>query len=455
MSGQALFAARCVVIPPPEGAVVLFNGKDMSNWERRNGRPSPWAVTDGVMIAREADVLTRQEFGDHRLHLEFQIPPRPEKADAGYGNSGIYIHGFYEIQIIDSRGRPPHKSESNGAVYSLAAPRSDESLPAGEWQSYDIYFHAPRLDGDRKVISPARITVYLNGSRIHDNIEIKATPGSLSEDRFKATGPVLLQYHGYPLRFRNVWAQKLEERPPGKPIRTMRLKLADDVSVELALIRAGSFMMGSPEGEPDSGIDEKQHRVTLTWLGRYEITNRQFRAFRPDHVSRAVHNEKGDFNGDDQPVVAVNLADAEAFCKWASEKTRRTVRLPTEAEWEYACRAGSTGRYCFGDDPALLAEYGWYAGNSGWVTHPVGRLKPNAWGLYDMHGNVAEWVADWYAYYPGGPQTDPKGPATGSEHAWHECSWSSKPYECRCSQRDRSSPSYMSAALGLRIACEP
>jgi formylglycine-generating enzyme required for sulfatase activity len=147
--------------------------------------------------------------------------------------------------------------------------------------------------------------------------------------------------------------------------------------------------------------------------------------------------------------------DVEAFIKWASEKTGKKLRLATEAEWEYASRAGSTGRYCFGDDPALLTEYGWYAGNSDWVTHPVGQKKPNRWGLYDMHGNVAEWVSDWYAYYPGGPQTDPTGPPAGGAHAWHECSWSSKPYECRCSQRDRADVKYKSAALGLRVACDP
>lgn len=450
---------KCVATPPPEGAVVLFDGKDLSQWHRRNGQPSPWKIEDGVAIAHEADILTRREFGDHRMHLEFWIPPRPGEKSRGNGNSGAYLFGFYEIQIIDSAGSKLDAGSSCGAIYHQHAPQDDTALPAGEWQSLEAYFHAPRFDNEGKVKSKARMTVYLNGGRIHDNVEVEPTPGSLDMKLFKSTGPLLLQYHGHPVRFRNIWVKPLEERPAGPPPKTMKLNLPGGESLEFVLIRAGKFEMGSPEGEPDRGIDEKQHTVTLTkdfWLGRYEVTNKQYRAFRPQHVSQGFNDweKQKDFNGDTQPVVGVDLADAEAFCKWVAEQTGRRVRLPTEAEWEYACRSGSSGRYCFGDDPALLTEYAWYAGNSGWVTHPVGTKKPSPWGLYDMHGNVAEWLADWYAYYPGGPRTDPKGPSTGSDHAWHECSWSSKPYECKCAQRDRSSPSYKSAALGIRAACD-
>ena len=117
---------------------------------------------------------------------------------------------------------------------------------------------------------------------------------------------------------------------------------------------------------------------------------------------------------DEHPVVNVSWNDALAFCRWLSKKEGKICRLPTEAEWEYACRAGSTTRYCFGDDASDLGEYAWYGANSDRKTHPVGTKKPNAWGLYDMHGNAWEWCADGYdaEYYEKSPTDDPTGPAT-------------------------------------------
>jgi hypothetical protein len=227
--------------------------------------------------------------------------------------------------------------------------------------------------------------------------------------------------------------------------------------MRLVWVPPGQFLMGAPVHEPDREMDEVQHQVTLTrgfWLGKFEVSNREFRAFRPAHRSWGMQGEKGEFNGDQQPVVCVDAADAKAFCRWAAQQTGRPIRLPTEAEWEYACRAGSTNAYGFGDDRRQWGDYAWIAANSGGHTQPVGLKKPNAWGLHDMHGNVAEWVHDFYTYYPGGPQTDPKGPAQSKSHAWRECSWSSQPFECRCATRDYSEPTYKSAALGLRVACD-
>jgi formylglycine-generating enzyme required for sulfatase activity len=245
--------------------------------------------------------------------------------------------------------------------------------------------------------------------------------------------------------------------PAGRPGDEMRVELPGGLALRFVWVPPGRFVMGAPAGEPDREIDEAQHEVTLTrgfWLGKFEVSNREFRAFRPGHRSWGMQGEKGEFDGDDQPAVCLDAADADAFCRWAAAGTGRPIRLPTEAEWEYACRAGSTGAYCFGDDRSLLGQYAWIAANSDGHTHPVGRKKPNAWGLHDMHGNVAEWVNDLYAYYPGGPQTDPRGPERSGHHAWRECSWSSQPFECRCATRDYSEPGYKSAALGLRVACD-
>jgi formylglycine-generating enzyme required for sulfatase activity len=163
----------------------------------------------------------------------------------------------------------------------------------------------------------------------------------------------------------------------------------------------GAFMMGAAKNDAQADEDEKPaHQVTLSefWIGKTEITNQQYRGFRPNHPGEA-----------NLPAIQVSWDDAKAACEHFGG------RLPTEAEWEYAARAGSQTAWSFGDDEKRLGEYAWYDENSGDSPHPVGTKKPNAWGLLDMHGNVWEWVADWYGTYSAAAQSDPAGPTTGSE----------------------------------------
>ena len=135
-----------------------------------------------------------------------------------------------------------------------------------------------------------------------------------------------------------------------------------------------------------------------------------------------------------------------------SEKTRQTVRLPTDAEWEYACRAGTQTEFSFGDDPSALGDYAWHGGNSGNYPHPVGQKKPNAWGLYDMHGNVHEWCADWHGEYPKGPATDPTGPASGTVRVLRGGSWGyDKPVNFQCANRQVSAPADRFRRNGFRV----
>jgi len=143
-------------------------------------------------------------------------------------------------------------------------------------------------------------------------------------------------------------------------------------------------------------------------MGVTEVTQEQYQAVMGTNPSW--------YKGATNPVDGVSWNDATEFCKKLSEKTHQTVRLPTAAEWEYACRAGTQTAYSFGDDPSALGDYAWNYGNrgSGGRIHPVGQKKPNAWGLYDMHGNVWEWCEDWFGEDPKGPVTDPSGPATGT-----------------------------------------
>ena len=204
----------------------------------------------------------------------------------------------------------------------------------------------------------------------------------------------------------------------------------EKTGIEMVFIPAGEFMMGSPSSEEGRDDDEgPRHRVRTTkpfYLGKYEVSNAQYRRFRPDHDSKDYNGLT--LNGDDQPAVYVTWADATAFCGWGGDG----LRLPSEAEWEYACRAGTTQAYQWGGNPD--AGSGWMNGAdqaakrkwSSWtvfswddgyaVTSPVGSFKANAWGLYDTHGNVWEWCADRYDddYYRDSPESDPRGPSSGS-----------------------------------------
>jgi formylglycine-generating enzyme required for sulfatase activity len=222
--------------------------------------------------------------------------------------------------------------------------------------------------------------------------------------------------------------------------------LSETVKLELVWIPAGSFQMGA-------GGDE-QVQVTLSrgfWIGKYPVTQQQYEALIGKNPSRFKDS------GADAPVDTVNWSEATAFCRKLTERLGMAMcastfayRLPTEAEWEYACRAGSTGRYCFGNDESKLGEYAWYDKNSGNKTHPVGEKQPNLWGLYDMHGNVWEWCQDWYGPYPKGQVTDPTGPTEGQYRGLRGGSWYSNPAYLSSSSRDRDHPGVRDDYGGFR-----
>jgi formylglycine-generating enzyme required for sulfatase activity len=192
---------------------------------------------------------------------------------------------------------------------------------------------------------------------------------------------------------------------------TLTLDLGDGVKWEGVLIPAGTFVMGSPAGEaktPQEAAIEKQHKVSLTqpfYIGKFETTQPQFQKVMGSNPSRA--------KGDDLPVHGVTWQDAADFCAKLGKQAGRDVQLPTEAQWEYACRAGTTTAYYNGSSVAGLGKIAWFGANSGGKMHPVGQKEPNAWGIYDMIGNSREFVRDLYAEAPLQDATDPTGPATG------------------------------------------
>ena len=234
---------------------------------------------------------------------------------------------------------------------------------------------------------------------------------------------------------------------------------ANSVGMEFILIPAGSFTMGSPEKEKDRGDDEKQVPVTITRafeLGKTVVTQKQWTEVMG---TDSWNWENLKETGDNYPAVNVSWLDASLFCEHLTSYEReagrlsanQTYRLPTEAEWEYACRAGTTTAYSYGDDESSLGDYAWYDKNSKGKLHEVAKKKPNPWGLFDMHGNVTEWCEDWMECSLSGGN-DPKGPSTGSTRVIRDGDWSCSASSCRSASRSGSfNLSYRSSFSGFRI----
>jgi formylglycine-generating enzyme required for sulfatase activity len=234
-----------------------------------------------------------------------------------------------------------------------------------------------------------------------------------------------------------LWVPGLDSKGSEPIPKEITIQIGEKVSMKLALIPAGKFMMGE---------ENNSHKVTISkpfYVGVTEVTQAQYEAI--------MGTNPGDFKGATNPVELVSWNDATDFFKKLSEKTRQAVRLPTEAEWEYACRAGSKTQFCFGDADEGLGDYAWYDANSGKTTHPVGQKKPNAWGLFDMHGNVWEWCADWYGDYPKVAATDPQGAASGGQRVLRGGSWFNYAGDCRAAYRNWNGPCNRTEILGFRV----
>ncbi len=225
--------------------------------------------------------------------------------------------------------------------------------------------------------------------------------------------------------------------------------VTNSVGMKLAYIPPGTFTMGSPDTEPGRITNETQRRVTFAngiRISVYEVTQKEWRLIMSTSPSY--------FKGDDLPVERITWLEAVDFCRRLSKKEKKRYRLPTEEEWEYACRAGTTTAYYTGGSEAALATAGWYLRNSNNQSHPVGLKKPNAWGLYDMHGNVSEWCAE---------RADERSTDTtsvqldGEEKSLRDLrggSWGLNASDCRSASRHSNAGTFRYFDLGLRVVCE-
>ena len=239
-------------------------------------------------------------------------------------------------------------------------------------------------------------------------------------------------------------------------------EITNSIGMKMVLIPKGTFDMGSAATDRGADLDEPQHQVTLSrdfYIGQFEVTQSQYEEVMGTNPNQFPRDKKIDPSN---YPVALSWTDAAKFCKQLSglpeeKKAGRIYRLPTEAEWEYACRAGSPAAFCFGDDTSLLRQYAWFDKNGDEQTHPVGLKRPNDWGLYDMHGNAWEWVADWYEVYSRKNVTDPQGPRSGTDRVYRGGSVNYSPGYLRSANRTATAPTFDGfefLPIGFRVSLD-
>ncbi len=214
-----VYSANTAGTTPPSDAIVLFDGKNADNWVANKGYnptnstdPLQWPVQNGVLYSsKSSSAMTKQQFGDMQLHIEFQTPSKVEGNGQGRGNSGIFLQGRYEIQVLDNYENPTYVNGMVGSIYKQAIPLANPSRKPGEWQSYDIIYLAPRFNKAGLMLEPAYVTVMLNGVLVQNRTAIRGTTEYIGYPKVQPhdKGPLILQDHGNPVGFRNIWVREL------------------------------------------------------------------------------------------------------------------------------------------------------------------------------------------------------------------------------------------------------
>ncbi|NQT51463.1 SUMF1/EgtB/PvdO family nonheme iron enzyme, partial [bacterium] len=470
-----------VALPPPdaEGWVSLFDGKTLDGWRRVKGgefaRPGTIRVDDAQVILAQGQSRTGIAWEGDVPEIDYEFECEAKRLEGARSFCTI-------VFPIAKAGASLVVGEWEGEVVAIGhvngqSARDNETTTRVKFQNGRWY----RI---RLSVTRSRIGVWIDGERLIDlptagrifsvaPQQQPAAPFALStfkaaaalrnirlrrlqpEAKPQVAGPWKV-YTNWPFDAAEAKRRQAETAAAlGVPVE-QEIDLGNGVKMTVVLIPAGRFVMGSPADEPgreSDGREGPQHEVKITkpfYMATCEVTQQQYKAVMVMNPS--------EFKGAKNPVEHVSWDDAVAFCKALSRKTGKTVRLPTEAEWEYACRAGTKTRCSFGDEDKDLDHYAWHAANSGKKTHPVGEKKPNTWGLYDMHGNVFEWCSDWYdeKYYLAiASRADPAGPVLGDRRVHRGAAWYFRHSYLRSARRGSIPPVNRSNCDGFRVVVGP
>jgi formylglycine-generating enzyme required for sulfatase activity/WD40 repeat protein/serine/threonine protein kinase len=412
------------------------------------------AVGSGNHEQQKGDVRVMEIARAHALYQWPHTTPvyctafSPDGTSIAAGSQGGVIK-IWNLKTGTEQASLSHGSHVHGAVALAFAPDGRTLASLGYWQD-----------------KPTLLIWDTIGSKLLKELSVLGRPNDIAfahDGRHLATangnGTVyILRIADGPPRALSAQEAKKQQEDEAKRL-AVPVQMENSIGMKLNLIPAGRFLMGSPENEPGRVVDEgPQHEVTISkpfHIGVYDVTQAEYQKITGKNPSRFKINQGG---GWDHPVETVSWEDAVNFCKQLSDLPEekmacRVYRLPTEAEWEYACRAGTQTAYSYGENPNKWAEYGWFNGNSLGKTHTVGQKSANSWGLHDMQGNVFHWCADWYGenYYKESPRTDPQGPAKGDIRVCRGASWNQGG---RIALRNHNFPLHTSSENGFRVVCD-
>jgi hypothetical protein len=259
---------------PPKDAVVLFDGSNLDEWKSAEGGPARWKLEDGYMetVPGAGPIETKRQFGDLQLHVEWAAPSPPRGVGQDRGNSGVFLMGQFEIQVLDSYQADTYADGQAGAIYGQYPPLANASRPPGEWQAYDVAFRRPRFDGSGKLVEPARVTLFHNGVLVQNNEEpfgptswLKWLPYTDQGDH----GPISLQDHDHPVRYRNIWLRELPDRPAPTAKELARPKVVT-LPAEVLDRYTGQYLLNAKPDAPKATIARDGGHLTVSFPFRPE-----------------------------------------------------------------------------------------------------------------------------------------------------------------------------------------